>query len=83
MGPDLAITVGPNGVVIPIHDTLEDTTATPEELEAQFGPEIRRLVEAVTRRAGEPFHAPTDPAALRLKAADALDNVTVTVEGLR
>ena len=37
----------------------------------------------MTKQAGEPFHAPTDPAALRLKAADTLDNVTATLEGLR
>ncbi|HVP38718.1 MAG TPA: HD domain-containing protein [Candidatus Saccharimonadales bacterium] len=31
-----------------LHDTLEDTLTTPEELEAHFGPEVRRLVEEVT-----------------------------------
>lgn len=31
-----------------LHDTLEDTDATPEDLEREFGPRIRRLVEAVT-----------------------------------
>lgn len=66
-----------------LHDTLEDTTATPEELEVRFGPEVRRLVEAVTRQAGEPFHPPAGADAMRLKAADALDNVTATLEGLR
>ena len=31
-----------------LHDTIEDTETTPEELEAQFGAEVRRLVEEVT-----------------------------------
>jgi len=31
-----------------LHDTIEDTETTPEELEAQFGAELRRLVEEVT-----------------------------------
>jgi (p)ppGpp synthase/HD superfamily hydrolase len=31
-----------------LHDTLEDTETTPLELEALFGPEVRRLVEEVT-----------------------------------
>ena len=31
-----------------LHDTIEDTKTTPEELEAAFGPEVRRVVEEVT-----------------------------------
>ncbi len=31
-----------------LHDTIEDTETTPEELEAQFGTAVRRLVEEVT-----------------------------------
>ncbi len=31
-----------------LHDTLEDTETTPEELEAQFGAEIRAIVMEVT-----------------------------------
>jgi guanosine-3',5'-bis(diphosphate) 3'-pyrophosphohydrolase len=31
-----------------LHDTLEDTETTPEELERQFGPEVRALVEEMT-----------------------------------
>jgi guanosine-3',5'-bis(diphosphate) 3'-pyrophosphohydrolase len=31
-----------------LHDTLEDTATTPEELEQAFGPEIRRIVEEVS-----------------------------------
>src|SRR5258706_6496950 len=31
-----------------LHDTIEDTDTTPEELERQFGSEVRRVVEEVT-----------------------------------
>ena len=32
-----------------LHDVLEDTATTPEELEARFGPTVRQLVEGVTK----------------------------------
>ncbi|HEX4846927.1 MAG TPA: bifunctional (p)ppGpp synthetase/guanosine-3',5'-bis(diphosphate) 3'-pyrophosphohydrolase [Novosphingobium sp.] len=32
-----------------LHDTVEDTLATPEEIERLFGPEIARLVDGVTK----------------------------------
>ena len=31
-----------------LHDTLEDTETTPEELRGEFGPEVARIVEEVT-----------------------------------
>jgi guanosine-3',5'-bis(diphosphate) 3'-pyrophosphohydrolase len=31
-----------------LHDTIEDTNTTPQELESVFGPEVRRVVEEVT-----------------------------------
>jgi guanosine-3',5'-bis(diphosphate) 3'-pyrophosphohydrolase len=31
-----------------LHDTIEDTTTTPEELETAFGSKVRRVVEEVT-----------------------------------
>jgi (p)ppGpp synthase/HD superfamily hydrolase len=31
-----------------LHDTIEDTKTTAEELEAQFGPTVRKVVEEVT-----------------------------------
>lgn len=32
-----------------LHDTVEDTLATPEEIEKLFGPEVARLVDGVTK----------------------------------
>lgn len=66
-----------------LHDTLEDTPTTAEELEENFGPEVRRLVESVTKQDGATWHPPSDPDVMRLKAADALDNISETVDGLR
>ena len=39
-----------------LHDTLEDTETTPQELEARFGPEVRRVVEEVTDDKTLPKH---------------------------
>ncbi|MGQ0810039.1 MAG: RelA/SpoT family protein [Nitrospiraceae bacterium] len=38
-----------------LHDTVEDTLATSEELERQFGQEVARLVEGVTKIGKIPF----------------------------
>lgn len=38
-----------------LHDTLEDTVATREELESQFGTEVAHLVEGVTKIGQIPF----------------------------
>jgi RelA/SpoT family (p)ppGpp synthetase len=32
-----------------LHDTIEDTVATPEEIAAKFGPNVARLVDGVTK----------------------------------
>jgi GTP diphosphokinase / guanosine-3',5'-bis(diphosphate) 3'-diphosphatase len=38
-----------------LHDTVEDTLATPDELEHEFGKDIARLVEGVTKIGKIPF----------------------------
>lgn len=38
-----------------LHDTLEDTVATPEELQTHFGDEVAHLVEGVTKIGQIPF----------------------------
>jgi len=67
-----------------LHDTLEDTHTTPEELEARFGPEVRRVVEEVTddkrlpkqeRKRLQVEHAPGLSERARLvKIADKISN---------
>ncbi|MBN2493685.1 MAG: bifunctional (p)ppGpp synthetase/guanosine-3',5'-bis(diphosphate) 3'-pyrophosphohydrolase [Deltaproteobacteria bacterium] len=39
-----------------LHDTLEDTLATPEEVEALFGEKVRMLVEGVTKLSSLSFN---------------------------
>ena len=40
-----------------LHDTLEDTVVTPEELERQFGSDIAHLVDGVTKIGKIPFQS--------------------------
>ncbi len=40
-----------------LHDTLEDTLATPEELEQEFGKDVLRLVDGVTKIGKIPFRS--------------------------
>jgi (p)ppGpp synthase/HD superfamily hydrolase len=68
-----------------LHDTIEDTNTSPEELEREFGPEVRRVVEEVTddqnlpkadRKRLQIVHAPHISVRARLiKLADKISNV--------
>jgi (p)ppGpp synthase/HD superfamily hydrolase len=42
-------------IVALLHDTVEDTGATLDQIELLFGNRIRRAVDAITRRKGEPY----------------------------
>jgi GTP diphosphokinase / guanosine-3',5'-bis(diphosphate) 3'-diphosphatase len=69
-----------------LHDTIEDTDTTGTELEREFGPEVRRVVEEVTddkslnkdeRKARQIEKAPTlSPEAKLVKIADKISNIT-------
>jgi len=43
-----------------LHDVVEDTEVTPEEIEERFGEEVRRLVEGVTKLSKFNFHSKTE-----------------------
>jgi (p)ppGpp synthase/HD superfamily hydrolase len=68
-----------------LHDTLEDTDTDPAEIEAEFGEEVRRLVEEVTddkrlsseeRRAQQVRLSPAlSPRAKVIRLADKIANV--------
>ncbi|MGH7966858.1 MAG: HD domain-containing protein [Candidatus Binatia bacterium] len=73
-----------------LHDTLEDTKTTPEELEAAFGQAVRHVVEEVTddkrlpnkeRKRRQIEHAPHLSARAKLvKLADKISNVREVTE---
>lgn len=68
-----------------LHDTVEDTGVTPEEIEALFGPEVRGLVMEVTddkslpkeeRKHLQIVNAPhKSPKARQIKLGDKISNV--------
>jgi GTP pyrophosphokinase len=74
-----------------LHDLLEETATTPEEVEAAFGADVRRLVEAVTNLRRLDFASETeyrranlrrmflamagDARVVMIKIADRLDNL--------
>jgi guanosine-3',5'-bis(diphosphate) 3'-pyrophosphohydrolase len=73
-----------------LHDTIEDTDTTPEELEEAFGPEVRSVVQEVTddkdlpkadRKRLQIEHAPHISERARLiKLADKISNVRSVTE---
>jgi len=74
-----------------LHDTIEDTRTSPQELEAAFGREIRILVEEVTddkslpkaeRKRRQVEHAPElSTSAKLIKLADKIANVRDVTDG--
>ena len=62
-----------------LHDTVEDTELTLEEVEAQFGPDTAAALDAVTRRPWEDWDAyllrvKENPVAAQVKISDLIDN---------
>ncbi len=62
-----------------LHDTVEDTGLTLEEIKAQFGPETSAAVDAISRREGEEWQdyllrVKENPVAREVKISDLIDN---------
>ena len=62
-----------------LHDTVEDTGLTLEEITEQFGPETAAALDAVTRRAWEDWdtyllRVKANPIATQVKISDLIDN---------
>jgi RelA/SpoT family (p)ppGpp synthetase len=67
---DLLRDIGGSAAVIAagfLHDVVEDTQVTPLELEEHFGPEVRALVEGVTKLGGIHFTNHTEAQAENLR----------------
>lgn len=67
-------------IVALLHDVVEDTSTTIEEVELYFGKDVANAVEALTRREGEGYFSEYLPRVLQNKVArvvkyyDATDN---------
>ena len=63
-----------------LHDVVEDTDTTVEELEQLFGPDVASLVDSMSRREGEGYVGYVErcvaggASAIKLKQADLTDN---------
>ncbi len=67
---DLLREIGASAAVIAagfLHDVVEDTEVTPEDIEAHFGAEVRALVEGVTKLGGIHFTNKTEAQAENLR----------------
>jgi hypothetical protein len=67
-------------VAAALHDVVEDTDTTVEEIEQLFGDEVASLVDSMSRREGEGYVEYVErcvaggPSAIKLKQADLTDN---------
>jgi GTP pyrophosphokinase len=58
-----------------LHDVLEDTEITPEQVEARFGADVRRMVEGVTKLKLQPSGSQTDRARRAAETARAAESL--------
>ena len=70
-------------VVAVLHDVVEDTAHDLDDIEEEFGAEVRDAVDAVTKREGEEYddlidRAAANPVSCSVKIADLEDNMDVT-----
>lgn len=71
-----------------LHDILEDTDVTLEELENQFGNKVAGIVDSMTRRSGETYdhyiiRLMRNPAAIKVKRADSSFNLEESIRSKR
>ncbi len=64
-----------------LHDTVEDTDTTIDEIQGLFGPAVAAAVEALTHRKGESYvqyieRVKMNPDAIQVKLADIADNLS-------
>lgn len=62
-----------------LHDTVEDTPTTLQDIEDHFGPETAAAVDAISRRDGESWsdyieRVAANPVARQVKISDLIDN---------
>ena len=62
-----------------LHDTIEDTLATPEEIDRLFGPDVARLVDGVTKLSKIEGPAVTFDEPVELRASPAVGEHTAEI----
>ena len=70
-------------VVAVLHDVVEDTAYDLDDIEDEFGSEVREAVDGVTKRDDEAYEdlidrAAANPIARAVKIADLVDNMDIT-----
>ena len=70
-------------IVAVLHDVVEDTAHDLDDIEEEFGAEVRDAVDAVTKRKGEEYddlidRAAANPVARSVKIADLKHNMDIT-----
>jgi len=78
-----AVTGETQKIVAVLHDTLEDTPITFQELEQQFGEAIAQAIAALSRQEQEDYfdfieRVKQNPIALQVKIADLQDNMNLS-----
>jgi len=75
----------PAGVAAVLHDVVEDTPVTLEEIEKEFGEEVARIVDLLTGREGETYQDfisriinSRNQDAMLIKMADLRDNMNIS-----
>lgn len=68
-------------IIALLHDTIEDTNTTLEEIALHFGKEVAIAVDCLTHRKGESYkdyieRVKQNPDAVKVKMADICDNLT-------
>lgn len=68
-------------IIALLHDVVEDTEVTLENIEAEFGTEVMCAVDCLTKRKDEPHdkyisRVLTNPDAIAVKIADICDNLS-------
>lgn len=77
---DFTLTLEKERIVAVLHDVVEDTTITLEEIRERFGDEIADAVDSVSKREGELYknfvmRAAENPIGIKVKYADLKDNM--------
>lgn len=75
-------------IAVILHDVVEDTDATIEDIEIAFGNKVAGIVDSVTKRDSETYEhyimrVARNPAAVKVKRSDSTFNLNESIRGKR